>query len=178
MSTFGICLVLIALLYTETDSRKPNVVFVLTDDQDVMLGGQVNTKTNREFYKCICIITIYSHDSTVTCSLLLNLPNWIFFTIYITHYFFLLPMYYPLNTLTVKKIVGKKIQWGKFSGREQDSAESDHRYVCTGREGGWLVHLMGYNSKVLNMKKKLYLKLLFIWFPEFEICLCIWSDIF
>lgn len=41
MSTFGICLVLIALLYTETDSRKPNVVFVLTDDQDVMLGGQV-----------------------------------------------------------------------------------------------------------------------------------------
>jgi len=85
-----------------------------------------------------------------------------FHYLYITHYFFLLPMYYPLNTLTVKKIVGKKIQWGKFSGREQDSAESDHRYVCTGREGGWLVHLMGYNSKVLNMKTKLYLKQLFI----------------
>lgn len=113
MSTFEICLVLIALLYTKTDSRKPNVVFVLTDDQDVMLGGQVNTKTNsnREFYKCICIITIYSHDSTVTCSLLLNLPNWIFFTIYI-----LPTIFFYCQCITHLKIVGntltvKNIRW-------------------------------------------------------------------
>lgn len=48
MSSFGISLVLIALLYTETDSRKPNVVFVLTDDQDVMLGGQVKCKKKNQ----------------------------------------------------------------------------------------------------------------------------------
>ena len=92
MSTFGICLVLIALLYTETDSRKPNVVFVLTDDQDVMLGGQVNTKTNREFYNLQMYLYYYNLQPWQHSDLL---PVTKFAQLNFFHY-----LYYPLFFFT------------------------------------------------------------------------------
>ena len=61
MSTF-----LIAFVVTFANGNKPNIVFLLTDDQDVKLGGQVRTNNYHnhdnplfyekaaKFYMCVC----------------------------------------------------------------------------------------------------------------------------